>query len=1143
VGTTRDLRHARGLLLAVLCSIVGVLALSGAPAYAATPVALSSFPGSDELIAPQAVAVDRVTGDVYVLNLRPEGVDRFDSAGRPLAFSASGSYVSGNELLGTPSESFKFFQPSAAQVAVDNSGGPFNGDIYVTDTEHGVVDVFASDGTYRGRLNGSGTPQSFFKEPCGVAVDPAGRVYVGDAGGFVERYTPSSSGLPVSDADYVVSEVSVVGEACAVAVNASGDVFASTWPVGPLNEYDHTQFPATGSAVGTPTLVDEKSQAVAVDSATGRIYVDEGTQIAIYEISGGKPSPVESFGSLSGRSYGVAVGSGETVYVSDEGAEGESSPPAVVEVFGPPKPSAPAVVSESTANVSADGAELRAQVNPDFADTTYRFQYGATSAYGSEVPVPAADIGSGGGLAGVQNVAVHLQKLLPGSTYHYRVLAENTSPGKAEGSDATFTTQPAGGRLVLPDGRAWEMVSPLDKNNSIIVGIDGLPGDTGGGLLQAEEAGNSIVYASSGAFARPAGAPQAAQYLAARATDGWSTVNIEPPIRAGTYGVLGAGGSYQAFSSDLSKGLFLNGSVYLPVTNPPPSEKTGEEVGRLAGYQNYYLRDNRTGGFQAVLTEADASMPSEPASGFQIEFQGASPDLSHVVFSTSAALTSHAVNTGGPNLYEWAAGQLQVVNVLPEEKDSTPGAVLGGSNAGYPRGVNPVSNNGSKVFFTDNQNLYARVNGSSTVQVDASQGGLEKGGGLFQIASRDGSRVFFTDSRRLTKDSTVNTYFATSDLYEYDFGNGHLSDLTTQDPVSADVQGVLGASSDGSYVYFVANGVLAPGASRGVCAPAGDRQKALQRCNLYVWHRGASSPSFIATLSGADNSERAKTQLEQIEAADDWAPSTIDRTARVTPDGLHLAFMSNQSLTGYDNRNIESGQPEQEVYVYSASSGALSCASCRHTGSRPTGSSSIPGGTQFEIPNGVYQSRALSETEGGGARVFFDSMDAIVPQDVNGKRDVYEWEENGVGNCQQPGGCVSLISSGTSSSESSFADASASGKDVFFLTYSQLVPQDTDNLVDVYDAREGGGFPSTLVASSSCNGEDCKPAPLQAPVVGTPATTTSLGVGNLSALSSKPVAKHKHKHRSKKHRRKTHKAKKARRHRARRARPSTRRRG
>ncbi len=659
--------------------------------------------------------------------------------------------------------------------------------------------------------------------------------------------------------------------------------------------------------------------------------------------------------------------------------------------------------------------------------------------------------------------------------------------------------------LPLPDGRAWEIVSPPEKNNALITGIDGFPGTSLGGLIQAASDGESIIYASNGAFAEPGGAPLAAQYLATRSADGWSTVSIIPAIRSESYGTVGRGGPYKAFSADLSSGLMVNG-VRRPIKNPPLAEGAPE------GYQNLYIHSLNTDSFQPVLT----STPNESPSEFELTFQGATPDLSHIVFSSFEALTTNAVDDGHPNLYEWSNGQLQLVSILPGEEQGVSTPVLGEDYNGEPGGVSyPMSDSGSVVFFTDEnheieeRNLYAHENGI-TVQVDASREGFESGGGLFQTAASDGSRVFFTDKRRLTSNSTAEPNKDLSDLYEYDLVGHRLSDLTVADPAGAEVQRVLGASEDGSYVYFVANGVLATGASRGDCSTS-IVEGGSQTCNLYVWHRSTPTDTikFIATLSEDDNSEVPKDLPENGGRADDWTSVTADRTSRVTPDGLNLVFMSDGDLTGYDNRNPETGQREEEVYDYNAGRNMLSCVSCNPSGAQPTGSSNIPGGTQYEIVRAIYQSRALSDVQ-GRARVFFDSSDALVPQDTNGTQDVYEWEEDGRGSCQTTDGCVGLISSGTDGSESSFMDASVDGKDVFFLTNAELVSQDTDQLLDLYDAREDGGFPALPTQSPGCEDEACKRPLAQAPSLEAPTSTSYVGSGDLlPSGSSKPAAKSK----------------------------------
>jgi hypothetical protein len=1063
------------------------------------PVLLGAFPGSDAFSEPQAVAVDEITGDVYVLDVGnaegPARIERFDAEGAPAAFAGSQPYIRGNELTGTPTGGFAFDQNSAAGIAIDTSSGPFHGDIYVTDSLHGVVDIFASDGTLIGSLNGAGTPQSAFGEPCGVAIDQSGDVYIGDFGGFVERYIPVSPSPPISDAAYTVSEISGVAEPCGLAADAAGNIFASQWPVGPLNEFDHSQFPASGASPGTPSLVDASSLAVSAGEAADELYVDEGTQMAQLEASGGASVLIASFGVLSGHSYGVAVNSAmKRIYVSDQGAAGGPT----LQIYGPPTPAPPTVVSESTTGVTDDSANLTAEINPNFTDTKYYFEYGASTTYESTTPNSPIELGEGGGAGGVQTVLVHVQGLQPDVTYHYRVEALSTR-GLVTGRGLTFTTEGSHEMTSLPDGRSWEMVSPLDKNSSIITGIDGFPGPAQGGVIEAAPNGEEITYASSGAFDAPQGAPGASQYMAVRGADSWLTQNITPPLVSLTYPVAGAGGPYQAFSEDLSSGLVWSGNT--PDRSPPLSE------GAPSGYQNYYLHGNLTGGYQAVLT----SIPNEPASRFNMGFEGATPDLRTVVFYSFAALTPDAIEENeNRNLYEWSGGQTQLVNLLPGATHGQPGATIGYDAAGESAGERPISSDGSRVFFTDEENLYVREDGLRTVELDTGQNGLESGGGEFWAASSNGTKVLFTDTRKLTHDATAG---GGSDLYSRDLTRGTLTDLTTGDPGGAEVLGVLGTSDDGSYLYFVANGVLAPGGKIGHCFTLIEGGGP-QRCNLYLWHEGTTR--FIASLSQDDNLSIVKDRRETLGAANDWEPRLAFRTTRISPDGQRLVFMSNSSLTGYDNRNAQTGVREQEVYLYNAGVGALSCVSCSATGARPTGSASIPAATQYATTRGVYESRVLSDT----GRVFFDTTDGLVPSDTNGREDVYEWEEDGVGGCERAAGCLSLISSGTDGDDSAFVDASANGDNVFFITRAQLVSGDTDQLTDLYDARIGDGLPSPPAATPPCLGEECKPAILAAPVLGPPTSLTFSGVGNSVVVTKKkpavkaktkkkPAAKHK----------------------------------
>jgi hypothetical protein len=656
----------------------------------------------------------------------------------------------------------------------------------------------------------------------------------------------------------------------------------------------------------------------------------------------------------------------------------------------------------------------------------------------------------------------------------------------------------------LPDCRAYEKVSPLEKG-----GGDISEHISEGGVVQAASDGSRVTYVSQGSFADPQGAPIGSQYISTFTGPemGWETQNISTPTRAGTY-PFGESIPYAAFSSDLTAGLELNGSAeHNPVQNPPLG-------GEPAGYQSYYVRNNLTGALRALIT----SVPSEPANSFFMRLEAVSPDLQHLGIRTAAALTPGAIDSGPEekNLYEWSGGEFQQVNVLPDGRSAeSNGSTSFGTQVGTGAGQeHTISDDGFRAVWQDREELYLREGigtpQAKTVIVDESQGGSgHTGEGLFMTASSDDTKVFFLDRNKLTVDSTASGHSG-KDLYQYDAeaAPGHqVTDLTIDhtDAEGAAVQGVLGASEDGSYIYFVASGVLVSGVSAGNC------------CNLYMLHHDAQSesweaPRFVASLSGADESGADSSGPG---VANDWSAGVALRTARVTPDGTHVAFMSQQPLTGYDNAGVE------EVYLYDATTNKLSCASCDPSGAPPTGPSTLKAGVEFEASRSVYQPRDLSAD---GGRLFFDSSDRLVPRDTDGAEDVYEYEALGEGTCTSASssysgvdaGCVYLISSGTGSEATGtgtegaeFVDAAESGDSVFFLTRQRLVASDTDQLRDLYVARVDGG--SASVAAPACSGAGCQGAAAPAPVFATPASVTFEGAGNFPAPSAvaklKPKAK------------------------------------
>jgi hypothetical protein len=560
--------------------------------------------------------------------------------------------------------------------------------------------------------------------------------------------------------------------------------------------------------------------------------------------------------------------------------------------------------------------------------------------------------------------------------------------------------------------------------------------------------------------------------------------------------------------------------------------------------------------------------------------------------------------SGAPHgeLYEFSAQappaqSLRLLSVLPSGAPIPPlssvAAVQGPGDTLGQVERHSISTDGSRVIFTYQHHLYLRVNATTapspvsgvavngsqctdpeaacTIQLDTVQGGSGNAQeAFFQLASADARRIFFTDESSLTAGSGAET--KKPDLYEYDLERPlgqRLADLTPKTGgESAAVRGTLpGASEDAEYLYFVADGVLAHNtvdngagpeeATPGDCPVGPFNVSATQSCNLYLLHAG--TVTFIASLSGADEASWGGLGAS-------GAPSVIALAARVSPNGRWLAFSSQTSLTGYDNRDAASGQPDQEAFLYHAppgegEEGRLVCASCDPSGARPHGVVNVPEvGTQ-SLPllrsttrpwigdawlagilpaadsstSSLYQPRYLSDQ----GRLFFDSTDALVPQDSNGSLDVYEYEPPSAEEEAPPGdtctpssttyspaqhGCIDLVSSGTSPGESGFLDASESGSDVFFMTKSQLSRKDFDTSYDVYDARVGGGE-AEEAKPVECLGDSCQP-PATPPNNPTPGSLTFGGAGNILQCPKGKVRKggrcvvkkHKKKHHKKHHR-------------------------
>jgi DNA-binding beta-propeller fold protein YncE len=1055
------------------------------------------------------MAVSGFDGDVLVSD--GQKVDVFAPAGL-------GEYEFVRQLTGTPAGPFDRIARGNG-VAVD----PSDGDIYVADTGAGAVYEFDSEGVFLGRLTGIPSRSFVALALAGVGVDGSGQVYVGENN---EKKGDLGS-VDVFGANVWLPDVEVVEPVSGFAFEeaASGASIAVKLK-GMLNpdgkgeatcEFEFGLTRAYGERVPCTAPVGEGNARVPVESQ---------------QLNGLAPDTTYYY-----RLDGTNVADGQTNTGQGSEDEGEFTTPG------------PALGGASVSDVSDESATLDGTVNPNGAPASYYFQYGTSSEYSSQTPLMPGQLGAG--KAGVE-VARRLQGLTANAVYHYRlVVISEVSSGKEvlfASPDLTFTTQRTGSALLLPDGREWELVSPVDKHGSLIRPI------TEAGVAQSSTVGDAITYVASrptaGDGAR--GFSEYVQGVSERGTDGWSSRDVSLPHSNAVGTTTADGPEFKFFSSDLSQWLVEPQGPYTslePEVFPPDTERTP------------YVRHDS----MCVTTSSECYEPLVTgASGYadvpegtkfggtqltlgEVQFSGATPDLSHVIVSSPTPLTE--TKTGSANeLYEWSAGnatgdRMALVSVLPEAEGGKP--ATGDTALGF-RGFisrHAVSEDGSLVAFLQlGGHLYLRDTATkrTTLLDDVQQGASGTGGvgPVFQTASAEMSRVFFTDSQQLTPDS--GSAAGGPDLYECDITvvaeepQCALSDLT---PVShsgeaADVQGaIIGSSEDGSWVYFVANGVLGETAKEGALPGKCHENKSAvgATCNLYALHYGDGAwgaPKLVAVISGDDFPDWAG----------DGGDNLVNLTGRVSPDGEWLAFMSDRPLTGYDNRDALSGKPDEEVYLYHASTGRLVCASCDPTGARPAGveylkidsglaggnhvwengdwiAANIPGWTPFNALVAQYQSRYLSDS----GRLFFNSSDALAPQDINHNEDVYEYEPPGVGDCEETSatfsvrsvGCVSLISSGTAAGESAFLDASETGDDVFFLTGEKLASEDVDTAVDVYDAHvcsDAAPCQAEASAPPPCTTADaCRTAPEQQPAIfGAPASATFTGQGNTA--TSPPVA-------------------------------------
>ncbi|HET6998708.1 MAG TPA: hypothetical protein VFI03_08970, partial [Solirubrobacterales bacterium] len=1015
----------------VVIALFAFFAFAAAPAFGAY-VEVGSFAGGGPdpsgsgsadgfLSNPGQADVNDATGKIYAADTGNNRVEVF----KPNAIG--GEYDSQAAV------------PGAVGLAIDQS----NGDVYVA-TATGVS-KFDED------LAPIGAPNWTDPAVTGpLAVDPSsGDLLLADtAANLIRRFNSDGTAAGTFAAERPID----------LAADSTGDVLVITSTADPVTECAATVVVKRFSGVG----VEEETVGASL-SAPGALAVDpddDSIVIAsrVNQYYCGSETPLISFFSAAGTEqesiplaadtqYGsvpglAAQGEDSTrVYAVSENPAGDIYGATKITTFEIPEPTAPEVVGQSVLR-GAEDATLRATVDPGGLASDYHFEYGTTTAYGEQT-----DEESLAASFEPTQVSAQISGLAPGTTYHYRVVAEN-SLGETPGPDRTFKTVAADscpneafrtGFSYLTDCRAFEMVTPFGADADIR--LEGGPVTPDGDVVCFNTEDSLLGSAPNGMKNADDG------FCSWLTASGWESKWVTGPASP-TPGAYAVGSNVYFLSPDGKRLVFasdgnLLGNDYVP----SPLEANG-------GTASAYMWEASETSWLAP--PGPAPYLPESAGSAQRRPLAVSEDLTRGIFSSQLGILPEDEN-GEPDIYEWFPGGLRVVSTDSSGKAASgrPGyqdtvvhnqkldIIDYGTLSQMEAPPGAMSADGSRVFFGHSG---VPLDGDAT-EAPETQDTFELGLPWIQsVYMREGDEITLISPRRGSgPDTSVFFVGATAD--------GESAYLETTQQLTPEVK----QSYRAIYRYDVETDELelvadAPGGVRFLTlSPDGStilyRERATN--DLIVEHDGVTMTlgKFAASEVGVVEQSAAQNRADQ-------------RMLRVSPDGRVVVFASTGEFGGF-------GPGPRQVYRWEAGEGLERISAV--AGSEPEKAASIgayatPIGDRsdyFYNHNGKgNRGRVMSDD---GSRIFFETTEALVNRDVNNLVDVYEWHD----------GEINIVSTGTGG-KALYHGSSADGKTVFITTFDRLLPQwDRNAKRDLYAVRPDGGF-APPAPPPSCQGEACQ---------------------------------------------------------------------